>query len=150
MSIFSWFQTEYSAIKSYFAPIIKSIEANSGTILIDVADTVVFFLEQTALSGPMKLSIALRAIENVFKSQGMPFIENLARGAVEAAVAALPANQQALAKSAATLLPIASKDAIVAHAAVIVQQGIAAVTPGPAANAGASAPAASAAQTPAV
>lgn len=124
-SLTSIFSKEVTAVETYLQPLIAAIEADAGPILMDVASTVVSALEATPLAGASKLSVALTAIENTFKANGLPYLENAARGAVEAAVAALPANAQQVATMAAAILPTTSSNAVVAAASTVVQQGIA-------------------------
>ncbi len=77
----------------FFSALFQSIAANGGQVLLDAAMSAVIAAEQAGGTGAQKMASAIAAVEAKLAAEGLPVVENAIRGAIEAAVAQLKAQQ---------------------------------------------------------
>jgi hypothetical protein len=91
-SVKSLFTEAESEAMVFLDALAASIEANGGAVLRAAAVNAVAAAEAVGGSATVKLAAATTSIIATLTSQGIPVVENAVNGAIEAAVAALPAN----------------------------------------------------------
>ncbi len=76
----------------FFGALSEGIEAVGGQVLRDAAMAAVLAAEQAGGSGEDKAKSALQAVIATLEHEGLPIVINLAKGAIEAAVAKMRAS----------------------------------------------------------
>jgi hypothetical protein len=126
-AIIAFVKIPFSAVLSYFKPLLQSIMDNKGDLLLTAVSLAVRIAESAAKPGETKRAAVLGALKDVWTGMGLPWVENVTRGAIEAAVASLPAESKGITGEVASILSKYSDNVVIKAVADVVKAKLAQV-----------------------